>query len=312
MASMAITLFYYEILRLFLEGYLELVTACWMNFYAPDKSSANFAFGVVFSVAVLSVCFLALPAAAIVALLPQFRDRLTEGPLQRRIGALYSEQKTTSAWSLAYNAVFIGRRFAFLMFFLLFDGPATVQILVVLYLNLTSLVYVASTRALGRRLHNQLDCFDEYWICILSFHLVCFSDLVGDAAVAVGYGWLMIGLMLVNMLVKVCFILWENWARLRMVYLTFILPFWLNVLKPRLLQLWEMIRDQLVKLGCLKPRGPTKEALAALAKIEEAKAEEEDPAELRGFSSGYLIVQQLNQARGKLSNSRRARKKLEE
>ena len=78
MASMATTLFYYEILRLFLEGYLELVTACWLNFYAPDRSSSNFVFGMVFSVAVLAVCFLALPAAAIVTLLPQFRHRLAE------------------------------------------------------------------------------------------------------------------------------------------------------------------------------------------------------------------------------------------
>ena len=131
------------------------------------------------------------------------------------------------------------------MVFLPFNGPATIQILVVLFLNLTSLIYVASTCALSTRLYNRLDCFDEYWICILSFHLVCFTDLIGDPAVAVRYGWLMIGLMLVNMIVKICFILWQNYARIKMVYVRFILPFWKNWVKPRLLQLWSMIRPHL-------------------------------------------------------------------
>lgn len=172
----------------------------------------------------------------------------------------------------------MSRRFLFLMFFLPFDGPATIQILVVLYLNLTSLIYVASTWALSRRLYNQLDCFDEYWICILSFHLVTFSDLVGDAAVAVGYGWLMIALMLVNMLVKICFILWENYARLKMVYTRYLLPFWENKVKPRFLQLWELIKPFLLKHGCVKPPDTRHETEAALAAEAEAKAEEEDPA----------------------------------
>ena len=63
-------------------------------------------------------------------------------------------------------------------------------------------------------------------ICSLSFLLVTFSDMVGDAAVAVGYGWLMISLMLLNMLVKLGFIIWENYVRLKMIYIRFLLPFW--------------------------------------------------------------------------------------
>lgn len=39
--NMATTLFFYEILRLFLEGYLEFVVSCWLNFFSPDPRAVQ-------------------------------------------------------------------------------------------------------------------------------------------------------------------------------------------------------------------------------------------------------------------------------
>ena len=94
-----------------------------------------------------------------------------------------------------------------MLFLLPFKGPVTIEILGILYLNLTSLIYISANWSLKTRLHNQLDQFDEYWICVLSFHLVYFTDYTLDSDVAFGYGWLMIVLMLINIFVKSVFIL---------------------------------------------------------------------------------------------------------
>lgn len=51
----------------------------------------------------------------------------------------------------------------------------------ILLVNLISLIYIGTVWALNRRLYNQLDFFDEYWICILTVHLVVFTDMVDDS-----------------------------------------------------------------------------------------------------------------------------------
>ena len=176
-------------------------------------------------------------------------------------------------WSLGYNTFFIARRFLFLMIFLPYNGPITFEILAVLYLNLSSLIYIGSNWALNRRLYNRLDFFDEYWIAILSLHLVLFTDYVGDVSVIHGYGWLMIALMIFNLLVKLIVITVENFYRIRMIWLHYLRPFWLRYLKPY----WDNYVMPLFKL-CKKPE-------KIIVKNELDVATDEN-----GFSSNYIII----------------------
>ena len=136
-----------------------------------------------------------------------------------------------------------------------YTGPITVEILGILYLNLASLIYIGSQWALQERLWNQLDFFDEYWICILSFHLVYFSDwtikhdeikntkdiesivqknengcqtittffednslTIVNMELNTNFGWFFIAIMCVNIAVKVIFIISENLHHLKMLF----------------------------------------------------------------------------------------------
>ena len=231
---MGATLFFYEIVRLFLEGYLELIVSSWLNFFTPDRGSTSSVFGYIFAILILCICWGFLPLISILMLLPRHSNKIEDPIWKKRFGALYAEQKTKSAWTLAYNTVFIALRFFFLMFLLPYTGPVTFEILGILYLNLTSLIYIGSTWSLNRRLYNKIDFFDEYWICILSLHLVLFTDFVGDSAVAYGYGWLMISLMIINLIVKLIFIFMENFFRVKMVWHRYLEPYYLAYIYPHL------------------------------------------------------------------------------
>ena len=88
---MAATLFFYEILRLFLEGYIEFVVSCWLNFFAPDRAAVGTVFGFIFAIIILIICWLILPAISIYTLLPKHRENLIRKKYKKRIGALYAE-----------------------------------------------------------------------------------------------------------------------------------------------------------------------------------------------------------------------------
>ena len=150
------------------------------------------------------------------------------------------------------------------MFLLPYNGPVTIEIIAILYLNLTSLIYVGATWSLNRRLYNQIDFFDEYWIAILSIHLVLFTDYVGDSALMFGYGWMMITLMIINLIVKFWFIFLENLYRLKLLWHRYIEPLFLTYIWPY--------------LKCLHPPPKYKHELDI----------QDDP---NGFSSNYLIIQ---------------------
>lgn len=316
--SLATTLFFYEILRLCLEGFLELAVSCWLNFFSPDPqadssnpsdqltprrllqaitqdrsiietpnpSEQNSISSMIFSVLVLSVVWGVLPVISVAMLCPPLRNKLTEETTRRRIGALYNEQRLESNWTVAYNTIFIARRFAILMLFLPYKGPLCFEIMGVLYLNLGSLLYIGYNRALNRRLYNQLDFFDEYWIAILSLHLVLFTEWVEDAYARDFYGWMMIGLMLFNLLVKLIIIILENLYRIRMIWKRYFLPYWNKYIQPKLKCCEICFKAIMNALRSLCKCCP---CCRVKVKIEDTKPDLAltDP---RGFSSNYLII----------------------
>lgn len=114
----------------------------------------------------------------------------------------------------------------------------------------------------------------------------------------------MIGLMLFNLLIKLIIIIMENLYRVRMIWTRYFKPYWDKHIKPRLkccTVCWNKLKDACCKY-CKKPK----------------KVEQEEPkndlllTDPRGFSSNYLIIQQLNGARSRLSRRERMKKEAEE
>lgn len=85
------TLFFYEIVRLLLEGYLEFVVASWLNFFAPDPGSATVIFGCIFSAIILLICWVILPSLSVYMLVPKNMKTINEDKMKKRLGALYNE-----------------------------------------------------------------------------------------------------------------------------------------------------------------------------------------------------------------------------
>ena len=52
------------------------------------------------------------------------------------------------------------------------------QIVIVLYLNLSTMIYIASAQALEGKEFNQIDLINSTIVSIITFNVVCFSEFV--------------------------------------------------------------------------------------------------------------------------------------
>lgn len=64
-------------------------------------------------------------------------------------------------------------------------------------------IYSGIWRPLESRFYNRMNLFNEGMIMIISTHLACFTDAVGDELTKYKYGWSMIFLIIINMAVNI-------------------------------------------------------------------------------------------------------------
>jgi hypothetical protein len=76
------------------------------------------------------------------------------------------------------------------------------QIMASTYLMVMMVIYVGQARPYKRRSDNKMDMFNEIFVAMLCYCLICFADLVRDPAVLSMIGWVMIAIIVINMLVN--------------------------------------------------------------------------------------------------------------
>ena len=235
-----------------------------------------------------------LPLGSYMILLPKVYENLDDDTIKGKFGFFYEEVKPTDRWNVAYYALFITRRFIFVCYMLFLSGPVTIEILLVLYLNLTYLIYLGQNAPVRIKYFNWLDQYNEYFICLWSFFLVAFSDHFLTVE-KYFFGRLFIILVLIHLIPNLIILLIQVLHRLRLLWLRFLFPYWMRYISP-LLHCWPCRR------WYINFRRKRLLSLPGVS-LDEMKNNPD------GFSETYLIMQRMTTVKGILE--KRNRKKQE-
>ena len=77
-------------------------------------------------------------------------------------------------------------------------------------LNTLKGIYIVSIRPFDNQLKNNLEVMNELTICLLSLMLPVFTELVHDADLKYNFGWVFIGIFILNLLINTVFIVIEH------------------------------------------------------------------------------------------------------
>lgn len=183
---------------------------------------------------------------------------------------------------MAYYALYMARRFIFVCYMLFLSGPVTIEILLVLYLNLTYLIYLGQTSAQKIKYYNWLDQYNEYFICLWSFFLVAFSSIY-ETEEKLFFGELFMIITVIHMIPNLILMMITVVHRLRLLWLRYVHIYWQRYIWPT--------------LKCMPCR-------RWLLNMRRKKLLEEEGVEIGtlgnnpdGFSETYLIMQRMTRAK---------------
>jgi hypothetical protein len=117
--------------------------------------------------------------------------QLEEPSLRECIGEMYEGTRIDSIYQRAYNLVFITRRFIYLTIavFIQDNKKAGIQIILILYLNLVTSIYIVSTKSQPKRILNNIEILNEYFVYISTSIMILFTDFVPDFDLQFTFGW---------------------------------------------------------------------------------------------------------------------------
>jgi hypothetical protein len=105
-------IFFQEIIKLILEGYIEFLIAHYLNMHLLISSTVGDFFTIIFSFSTMFLCYIFVPGAIIYVIIEDV-EVLNELDFKKRWGALYDEAKPTVSGRL-FTLFFIMRRALFL------------------------------------------------------------------------------------------------------------------------------------------------------------------------------------------------------
>ena len=107
------SVFFYLVLVIFLEGFIELLLSARLFFEAPEDSFDNTPLIRNLSWAILLVCVVVTPALYAYIMVFDIKYLGKSKHLKRRVYPLYSEINISSKFNLLYNHLFVIRRIIF-------------------------------------------------------------------------------------------------------------------------------------------------------------------------------------------------------
>ncbi|TNV74823.1 hypothetical protein FGO68_gene10275 [Halteria grandinella] len=108
---------------------------------------------------------------------------------QSRYSSLFNDLRTTNIHCLLYYPIFIFRRFSAALTIVLLQDNASAQINLLLILSLVMLYYMIAVRPFRERLLNYLEIMNEVFVLCSSYHLLIFTDWVGEPNFQYLMGW---------------------------------------------------------------------------------------------------------------------------
>lgn len=127
-----------------------------------------------------------------------------------RQGSLFDDIELRTKWKSAYYLVYVVRRILFIeIAFGLKDWPG-IQIQFVNYLNLATLIYIGSFSPLLSRPRNNLEMFNEFCICFVSFVFMSFTNVISNDNTKWKFGEIIIWAILYFLYVTIMVVLAYN------------------------------------------------------------------------------------------------------
>lgn len=137
--------------------------------------------------------------------------QLEEPSLRECIGEMYEGTRIDSIYQRAYNLVFMTRRFIYLTIavFIQDNKKGGIQIILILYLNLVTSIYIVSTKSQPKRILNNIEILNEYFVYISTSIMILFTDFVPDFDLQFTFGWYFIALTVLIFIYNFIFIVRE-------------------------------------------------------------------------------------------------------
>ena len=144
-------------------------------------------------------------------------ESLQDETFEERFGQLYSnmdcEKKANDLWARAYFLIFVVRRWCFIIVCFTITSSPIIQILIVVYLQLSILIYQGYFRPGPDRFSNRMDIFNELQVMVCTQTIILFTEwLSPDLQFEMGWYW--IGILLMTALINLVVIFYLSFHSL--------------------------------------------------------------------------------------------------
>ena len=200
-------------LKLFMESYFEVIICLALNLYAiinyknPVQGFFNNSNNITCSLFTIFYSLLAIifPVWGTIFLVRNF-DNLHLNSIKLDYNFLFSDLKLKHLRQVLFHMLFLLRRLATMSVLVLLSDFPYFQIVILLVLSQIQMMYLLDCSPLATKKQNKIVFFNEistYLVIHISFH---FLNPIMDNVLKQSLGWLIIGLISLNILVNLIFV----------------------------------------------------------------------------------------------------------
>jgi hypothetical protein len=116
-------------------------------------------------------------------------ETLKKKNISQRFGEVMERLTMTSRMKMAYNMVFAIRRYLFVLICIYMEHLTGILMMLFMFINELSLIYIAHSRPLKGRIMNNNEIFGELITCLILISQVLFTDFCHNAEMKFATGW---------------------------------------------------------------------------------------------------------------------------
>jgi hypothetical protein len=199
-----------SVISFFDESYIILSVSCFASLGALtfDQFSTTFS-------STLGVCsifvIVGFPILNTIFIYKK-RDELDDLEVKQKFGPFFEQLdlKDLKMANLFAPTISILRRLGISLSLVFLLWSHYFQIMTQMYLMVAMVIYVGQTRPYDSPLENNLDIFNEVFIALLIYTLICFADLVQEPSALPPIGWFMIGVIVVNITINFSIMIYKS------------------------------------------------------------------------------------------------------
>jgi hypothetical protein len=117
------------------------------------------------------------------------KEKFKQMKFRKLEGIIYDDEvKTSTDWEMAYFVFYLLRRIIY-MATAYWISSQSLQLIVILYLNILVTVYLGQVKPKVGRFFNRLEVSNEFLFQLISFHQFLFTQFVPDVLQKFEFGW---------------------------------------------------------------------------------------------------------------------------